>query len=287
MPTEAEIIAAQEYFYNLKISVAGKRLGAERDQWVAAQTAYKSYREGLTPAEQKIYTDENARYNAVVADQIKRERETAKREHWQDFTVKAGTFAAAALAAPAVLGFGPATGGLYAPGSILGPAVVAEGMAISPAGLPYITDAGLAPSLQPAAPSLLDSLYNLGKPVVEIASPVIGAVGSLAKPVVEIASPVIDVVGSLVKPVVETTSSVLDAVGALKETAAKVQNIFSDSSVPETTGQAEYQKLLTQGQLTGAPGVPGVTGAAGADSDMLYIIGGIVLLFLFMRSQGK
>jgi len=88
---------------------------------------------------------------------------------------------------------------------------------------------------------------------------------------------------NLGKPAVETVSSVIGAVGALKETATKVQNIFSDSSVPAETGMAEYQKLQTQGQLTGAPASLVAPDGIATDTSMLYIAGGLLLLFLLTR----
>jgi len=124
MPTTAEIIAAQKYYYDLSVSVAGKRLGPERDQWIASQTARNAYVATLTPEEQKVFSNANISMNAAVQDQIDREQATRERERLQSFTKTAATFVAVGTALPIV--FGPATGGLYAPGNLLGPTVAAE-----------------------------------------------------------------------------------------------------------------------------------------------------------------
>jgi hypothetical protein len=184
MPTTAEIIAAQKYFYDLGVSVMGKRLGPEREQWVACQTDRRAYLATLTPAERKIYFDENARYNAVVDDQIDRERATAKRQHLQSFTVKAVEMGAAAFAAPLL--FGPATGGLYAPGNLLGPALAGEvAIADIPAGS-TVAESGLGAGTitgavgEGASTSIWGSLGKLAGGAWDVAKDVAAVAGGVS-----------------------------------------------------------------------------------------------------------
>ena len=53
-------------------------------------------------------------------------------------------------------------------------------------------------------------------------------------------------------------------------------------TVADSTGAAEYTKLADQGNVTGLT-IPGVPGVPGETDSTLYIVGGIVLLFLLMR----
>ena len=127
---------------------------------------------------------------------------------------------------------------------------VPAGMGVTASGLPYITEAGLPASMQApaaitAAPSLLDKIWTAGKDMGGLVSAALGYGKELQQ---------------ILSPVFQTQYP----------------------TVADSTGAAEYTKLADQGIITGftMPGevTPGETGP-----NTLYIIGGIVLLFLLMR----
>ena len=247
MPTAAEIVAHENYIFNLPTH---DRI-VELNRYVPT----------LTEAEKAIFYQTNVSHAAAVTAQYDRERAEARKEHeWKTWTSVAGFGLAGAALTPVVSSVfgGSAAGTALAPSGasyiteagLPASLQVPAGMEVTASGLPYITDAGLPASIQaPAAitaqPGLLDKIWTAGKDMGGIVSAALG----YGKELQQILSPVF-------------------------------QTQYPTEA--DTTGSAEYTKLADQGKITGftMPGevTPGETGP-----NTLYIIGGIVLLFLLMR----
>ena len=180
---------------------------------------------------------------------IDKELEERKKSRLKEMVVKGATFMAAGAAVPML--FSPATGGLYA--TTAGTA----GMGVAPSGAAYITEAGLPAALQ-AAPAATGSLAGLSAAA---------AVPS-----------VLDNLWSFGESIVGTIKTGLGFIAK----GEQISQVFDTEA--DTTGAQEYRRLVEQGQITG----PGALSAGpgmleGVDPVMIYLIGGIVLLFLSMR----
>ena len=193
MATEAELIAAQEYWYKRK----------QQDFW-GSRPEYLAYMDTLTKDEQAFFSAENLRYNAIVEDQIQRERKTAKREHFQDFAVKAGSMIAAAFAAPVL--FGPGTGGILGTGgSAAGIAGSGAEMDVAAAAMenqPWTDAASLAMENQVVTSSAGSFWDNLGG----IVKAVPGAINTIANVLPKVED-IIGVFGGGDEPLTQPTSA--------------------------------------------------------------------------------
>ena len=222
-----EIRAAQKYYYNLHVANAGKRIGPEREIWREGELAAQAYKTSLLPEEREIYFADNATYNAMIADQIERERATASREHSQDFTVKAATFVAAGLAAP--LFFGPATGGLYASGSAAGGAAAAGGTG----------SVALTPSEDVAAAAMENQTWTDAASVAMENQPAVSVASSGG-------------LGKVLGDIVGGAAKILPAVAAVIPKVGAAINVFGGGTV-QTPGTSQPVAIPT-----GSPGLPGL-----------------------------
>ena len=209
-----EIRAAQKYYYNLHVANAGKRIGPEREIWREGELAAQAYKTSLLPEEREIYFADNATYNAMIADQIERERATASREHSQDFTVKAATFVAAGLAAP--LFFGPATGGLYASGSAAGGAAAAGGTG----------SVALTPSEDVAAAAMENQTWTDAASVAMENQPAVSVASSGG-------------IGKVLGDIVGGAAKILPAVAAVIPKVGAAINVFSGGTEVQTPGTSQ------------------------------------------------
>jgi len=274
MPTNAEIIAAQKYYYDLGVSVAGKRLGPERDQWIASQKARTEYVATLTPEEQKVFSTANISMNAAVQDQIDRELATREREHLQSFTKTAGTFVAAGAALPIL--FGPATGGLYAGKTLMaaefvGPpeAIAGVGQASSfvgpPTSIAGVGGVGIGGAGDVAAAAMENQVISSG-------GGILGTIGGVGK----VIGGGIDTLATVI-PKIDTIYRTIE--GVLGKEGQETVPVTQNPSNPPPSSSSPVINLTIPPQSTG--GIVLTTPAAEQPNVMLYAGLAIIAIILF------
>lgn len=218
-----------------------------RQQGVAAAAIERTYLKTISPAEEAAYRENKAKSLAVIVDLIERERKTAQRKRLQSIAYTSAAFLGAGAALPTIASI--LTGGAAA--------------TTTASGLPYIADAALPATLQPAtvvaattfpltSVGILETLGGVAGGAASLAGGVLSTVGKVAGGALEVlggvAGGTLDVLGKAAGGTLEVIGGVAGGLPGVPGLPGQVDQ--EDQPMPGQPSQAGQPILVMPGQPT-------------------------------------